>query len=71
VIEITAAQHGWQVPCRHGAVFVETWPKLWRERAEATRALADQMEDQGTKEALLHLAADYERRATEAEARRE
>jgi hypothetical protein len=45
-------------------------PKLWRERAEAIRALADQMEDQGTKEALLHLAADYERRATEAEARR-
>jgi len=37
-------------------------PKLWRERAEAIRALADQMEDQGTKEALLHLAADGSRR---------
>jgi hypothetical protein len=45
--------------------------KLWRQHATVIRALAEQMQDQVAKEALLHLAADYERRAAEAEARRD
>jgi len=44
-------------------------PKRWRKRAAEIRNLAEHMRDQWTKDALLRLAADYDRRAETAEKR--
>jgi len=41
--------------------------KRWRKRAAEIRALAEHMPDHWTKDALLRLAADYDRQADEAE----
>jgi hypothetical protein len=41
----------------------------WRKRAAEIRALAEQMQDQWIKGALLRLAADYDQQAEEAEKR--
>jgi len=41
----------------------------WRKRAGEIRALAEQVRDHRTKDALLRLAADYDQQAEEAEKR--
>ena len=43
-------------------------PKLWRERAEECRALADMMNNPDAKSAMLDVAAAYERLAEKIEA---
>jgi hypothetical protein len=42
-------------------------PKHWRKRADATRAKADVLADQGAKQKLLRVALEYERLAQRAE----
>ena len=42
-------------------------PNRWRKRATEIRALAEQMRDQWTRDALLRLATDYDQQAEEAE----
>jgi len=42
-------------------------PNRWRKRAAEIRAIAQQIPDHWTKNAVLRLAADYERQAREAE----
>ncbi|HEY7662730.1 MAG TPA: hypothetical protein VH934_06380 [Xanthobacteraceae bacterium] len=44
-------------------------PKHWRDRAEETRALADQMSDETSRQMMLRIAADYEHLAERAEQR--
>jgi hypothetical protein len=44
-------------------------PKHWRQRAQEARALAEQMPDAESKEAMLRIARDYERLAQQAEQR--
>jgi hypothetical protein len=44
-------------------------PSRWRKRAGEIRALAEQVRDHWTKDALLRLAADYDQQAEEAEKR--
>jgi hypothetical protein len=44
-------------------------PKRWRKRAAEIRALAGQVRSEWTRVALLHLAADYDRKAEDAERR--
>jgi hypothetical protein len=44
-------------------------PKHWRQRAEEARALAEQMPDIESKEAMLRIARDYERLGQQAEQR--
>ena len=36
-------------------------PEHWRKRAEEARTLAEQMQDPQSKQAMLRIAADYER----------
>jgi hypothetical protein len=38
----------------------------WLDRAKEARTLADQMNDEGAKQAILRIAADYERLAERA-----
>jgi hypothetical protein len=38
-------------------------PEHWRDRAKEARTLADQMNDEASKQAMLRIAADYERLA--------
>ena len=44
-------------------------PKHWRDRAEAARALAEQMRDDLSKSMMRRIADDYEQLAREAESR--
>jgi hypothetical protein len=48
---------------RCGVVSSSHVPKLWRERAAAIRALAEQMQDRVAKEALLHQSLRLTRRS--------
>jgi hypothetical protein len=41
-------------------------PKRWRQRAEKTRTLAEQMEDGVSRHMMYHIADDYERLAVRA-----
>jgi hypothetical protein len=43
-------------------------PEYWRERAEVARRQAEQMDDPEVKEAMLAIAANYEKIARRAEA---
>jgi hypothetical protein len=44
-------------------------PEHWRGRAEEARAIAEQMQDMPSREAMLRIAKDYERLAKRAEQR--
>jgi hypothetical protein len=44
-------------------------PEHWRKRAEEMRSLADDINDEKTKQTMLRIAADYERLAERAEER--
>jgi hypothetical protein len=44
-------------------------PEYWRKRSEATRALAEAMDDPVAKAALIKITESYERLAQRAEAR--
>jgi hypothetical protein len=44
-------------------------PKHWRDRAEDTRAVADQMDDPDSRRKMLRTADDYEELARRAERR--
>jgi hypothetical protein len=44
-------------------------PEHWRQRAEQSRRLADQMNDAISKETMLTIAKDYDRLAERAEQR--
>jgi hypothetical protein len=44
-------------------------PKHWRNRAQETRALADQMSDPDTRRIMIGVAEDYEKLAKRAEER--
>jgi hypothetical protein len=44
-------------------------PQHWRQRAEEARAIADQLNNPQSKEAMLRIAKDYERLAARAEQR--
>jgi hypothetical protein len=44
-------------------------PAHWRQRAEEARAIAEQMNDLNSKDAMLRIAKDYERLAERAEGR--
>jgi len=44
-------------------------PEHWRKRADEARALAEQMKDPQSKEAMLRIAHDYERLAERAAGR--
>jgi len=44
-------------------------PAHWRRRAEEARAIAEQMSDSPSKDAMLRIAKDYERLAERAEER--
>jgi hypothetical protein len=44
-------------------------PEHWRSRAEEARAIAEQMKDMPSREAMLRIAKDYERLAARAEQR--
>ena len=42
-------------------------PKHWQKRAEATRAKAQELSDEGVRQRLLRVAEEYERLAQRAE----
>jgi hypothetical protein len=44
-------------------------PEHWRKRAEEARILANQMNDETSKQTMLKIAADYDRLAERAEGR--
>lgn len=44
-------------------------PEHWRNRANEARALAEQIQDPQSREAMLRIASDYERLATRAQQR--
>ena len=44
-------------------------PAHWHQRAEETRALAEQMNDEATKQRMLRVAQDYDRLAVRASIR--
>jgi len=44
-------------------------PKHWHERAEEARAVAEQMADEKSREAMLRIAKDYDKLADRAEVR--
>ena len=41
-------------------------PQHWRQRAEEARVLAEQMSDEWSKQAMLRIAADYDKLAVRA-----
>jgi len=45
-------------------------PEHWRQRAEEARAIAELMTDMPSREAMLRIAADYDRLAKRAEDRK-
>jgi hypothetical protein len=46
-----------------------TDPEHWRKRAEETRTLANQMNDETSRQTMVRIAAGYDRLAERAEAR--
>jgi hypothetical protein len=46
-----------------------TDPEHWRKRAEETRTLANQMNDETSKQTMVRIAAGYDRLAERAEGR--
>jgi hypothetical protein len=44
-------------------------PEHWRERAEEARRIANRLSDPASREAMLRIAADYERIAAQAQMR--
>jgi hypothetical protein len=44
-------------------------PKHWQERAEEARAMAEQLTDEKSRDAMLRIAKDYDKLAERAEVR--
>jgi hypothetical protein len=59
------------VPARElwGGLDGKTYPEHWRKRAEEMRLLAGQIKDEISKQAMLKIAADYDRLSQRAEQR--
>ena len=79
--DIRRAAHGYEATREQAmAAFKRSWhregrimptsfindPEHWLDRAKEARTLGDQMNDEGAKQAMLRIAADYERLAERA-----